>query len=175
MNPDGPVLRDIHLPPAAWWPPAPGWWVLAACVLLVAAGALWWLRRHRRGRPLAAALRDIGALAARFARDDDAAALADGASRLLRRVARKVEPAAASTSGAAWRAFVHTYSDDAGTLRALDNLGDARFRAHPQVDAPALLAALRTWCGCALRRHGARHATASGAAADTSRGQGVPT
>ena len=33
----GPVLRDIHLPPdPSWWPPAPGWWMLAALVVTIA-------------------------------------------------------------------------------------------------------------------------------------------
>ena len=38
----GPVLRDIHLPPdPSWWPPAPGWWMLAGLLLLLALLAAW--------------------------------------------------------------------------------------------------------------------------------------
>lgn len=151
MNPQGPVLRDIHLPPAAWWPPAPGWWILAAVVLLAMGGIAWLWWRHAMRRPLRAALREVDALEAHYARDHDAARLVDGASRLLRRVARGIDPGVASRSGDAWHAFVQRHGRDAGTQGALDDLVDARFRAHPAPDAPALLAALRSWCRDALR------------------------
>ena len=152
MNAGGPVLRDIHLPPAAWWPPAPGWWLLAALVLLLAAAGIWLANRRVRRRPLAVALREIDRLAATFAGDGDMAALADAASRLLRRVARRIDPVAASASGTAWRTFVHANTHDAAVRKVLDDLIDARFRAHPELDAPTLCAALRVWCKNALRR-----------------------
>lgn len=149
---NGPALRDIHVPPAGWWPPAPGWWVLAGIVIAIALVAIAWFARHRRRAPLRAALREIDALAAGFERDGDAVRLADRSSRLLRRVARRIDPAAASRDGAAWRGFVHRYARGAATQRVLDELADARFRAEPALDAPALLAALRAWCRRALRR-----------------------
>lgn len=152
MNADGPVLRDIHLPSAAWWPLAPGWWLLAVLVLLAVAAGVWFARRRMRRRPLAAALREIDRLAAAFAHDGDAAALVDGASRLLRRVALRVAPDAAAQAGASWQAFVQSHASDAGTRRALDEFARERFRAQPVLDAPALLAALRAWCRSALRR-----------------------
>ena len=158
MNADGPVLRDIHLPPAAWWPPAPGWWLLLALLVVLAAGAAWWLARRVRRRPYVAALRAIDALAAAFAGDGDAEKLVDGASRLLRRVARRIDPVAATRSGEAWRAFVHAYAREPGTRAALDALIGVRFRAKPTLDAPALLAALRAWCGEALSGRGNRAA-----------------
>jgi hypothetical protein len=151
VNANGPVLRDIHLPPAAWWPPAPGWWIVAAAVLLAICGVAWLLRRHVMRRPLRAALREVDSLEMNYARDHDAAQLVDGASRLLRRVARRIEPGVASRSGDAWRAFVQRHGRDAATRGALDDLVEARFRAYPAPDVPVLLAALRTWCRDALR------------------------
>ena len=48
MNPEGPVLRDIHLPAdPAWWPPAPGWWLLLGPALLAIAAAAILLRPRR--------------------------------------------------------------------------------------------------------------------------------
>lgn len=151
MTAEGPVLRDIHLPTAGWWPPAPVWWLLAALLLFGAAGIAWLLWRHARRRPLRAALREIGILESSFARDGDVAWLADAASRLLRRIARRIDPVAASRSGEAWRAFVHRHANDAGTRKILDELIEARFRAQPALDVPALMAALRAWCREALR------------------------
>jgi hypothetical protein len=147
----GPVLRDIHLPPAHWWPPAPGWWLLAAVLLLAAVGIAWWLRRSARGTPMRAALREIDALEAAHARDGNTAHLAEGASRLMRRVARRVAPDAAAHAGALWDAFVGSHAPDETTRHALDALASERFRAEPVLDAPALSAALRAWCRDALR------------------------
>lgn len=148
---NGPVLRDIHVPPAGWWPPAPGWWVVAGVVVAIAFVAFALVVRHRRRAPLRAALREIDVLAVAFERDRDIAALADAASRLLRRVALRVDPAVAARDGAEWRAFVHHHARDAATTRALDELADARFRLRPVIDVQALLAALRVWCRHALR------------------------
>jgi len=148
---NGPALRDIHLPPAHWGPPAPGWWLLAALLLLAAIGVAWWLRRMARGKPARAALREIDALEAAHARDGNTTHLADGASRLMRRVARRVAPDVAAQTGAAWNAFVRSHAPDETTRHALDALGSERFRARPMLDAPDLLAALRAWCRNALR------------------------
>lgn len=156
MIADGPVLRDIHLPPAGWWPPAPGWWGVAALVVLASCVAVWLLWRRARQRTRRAAFREIDSLAAAYAQDGDMTRLAEGASRLLRRVARLVDPDAASLSGDAWRTFLHRYAHDAQTQAALDRLVATRYLAHPVVEAPALLAALRGWCRNALpgdRRH----------------------
>lgn len=151
MNASGPVLRDIHLPPAPWWPLAPGWWLLALGLVFVIAGFALWRWVWQRGHLLHSALREIEAIEAGYAANRDDAQLADQASRLLRRIARRVDPAAAAQSGEAWRAFLHHHAHDPDTRKALDDLADARFRAHPVLDAPALMAALRTWCRNGLR------------------------
>ena len=154
---NGPALRDIHLPPAHWWPPALGWWLLAVVALLAALGVAWWLRSMARGHPLRAAMRVIDALEAAHARDGNAAHLADAASRLMRRVALRVAPDMATQTGATWRAFVQSHAPDETTRHALDALASERFRAQPMLDAPALSAALRTWCRDALRARVARN------------------
>lgn len=154
MNAQGPVLRDIHVPPAAWWPPAPGWWLLAGLLALVCVAAVAWrMRRARRG-PLRTALREVDALEADWRREADTARLVDRASRLLRRVARRIEPGVASKSGDAWRAFILRHAHDDATRQSLDQLLRVRFDARPAVDVPALCTALRVWCTCALRRRG---------------------
>lgn len=158
MNGDGPVLRDIHVPAAAWWPPAPGWWILAALVVLVCGTIAWLLWRRARLRARRAALGEIDALEAAFARDGDAARLADGASRLLRRVACLVEPAAASLAGEAWRDFLHRHARRDATRVALDRLSATRYVARPELDAAELAAALRAWCRDTLRGGGGRAA-----------------
>jgi len=168
MIADGPVLRDIHLPPAGWWPPAPGWWGVAALVVLAACAGVWLLWRRARQRTRRAALREIDSLAAAYAQDGDMTRLAEGASRLLRRVARLVDPDAASLSGDAWRSFLHRYARDAETQAVLDRLVATRYLAQPDVEVPGLLAALRGWCRNALPG-GRRHRAAQSGSARTAR------
>ncbi len=107
----GLVLRDVHVTPApSWWPPAPGWWWLAAIVLLLISGWAWWWWRGQRRRRSSRQLFDtacIGAPAAQVA----------AISELLRRAARRVDPAAVRLEGEAW-------------LRWLDGDGTA-FSAGP--------------------------------------------
>jgi len=153
---NGPVLRDIHLPPAQWWPLAPGWWLLAALLVLAALGIVWWLRRAARTHPLRVVMCEIDALEAAYAHDGDVGRLVDGASRLMRRVALRVAPGMAAQTGAGWRAFVHTHAPDASIRQVLDELASERFRAQPALDAQALLSALRAWCRDALRTRVAR-------------------
>jgi Domain of unknown function (DUF4381) len=156
MSADGPVLRDIHLPHAAWWPPAPGWWLLALMLALAAAAGVWWLRRRARLRPLRAALREIDHIEGAFPNGDDRARFAAACSQLLRRVARRIEPGAASLYGERWRTFLHVHAPGEAAAAPLDALLDAPFRADPALDAESLLGALRTWCLYALRRRGRR-------------------
>ncbi|MGO4701046.1 DUF4381 family protein [Dyella sp. 2RAB6] len=150
--PDGPVLRDIHLPPAPpLWPPAPGWWVLA--VLLLAAFALgWWLLRKRRLRRerIAAALAGIDALEQAHA--DRPQRLAAELHQLLRRAARVYDPAATHHRGEAWRQCLARVPVDAATLDRLTTLEDAMFRpATPHAEVAEAAAATRRWLALALQ------------------------
>lgn len=156
----GPTLRDIHLPPAAWWPLAPGWWLLAALVIVAGVLVAAWLVARRRRGSLRALLHEIDDLERTYTRAADADVLIDHASRILRRVARRIEPPAASTSGEAWRTFVQRYAHAEATRDALDALLDARYRAGAALAAPALCCALRAWCRAALRRRPVRRAKA---------------
>lgn len=141
------ALRDIHLPPApGLWPPAPGWWVVAFAVVLLAL--LWWGRRHGRRRPLRAALREIDHLAAAFARDADAAALARGLSRLLRRYAlwRFPQAPVARLAGAEWLRFLDAHGGGGafcnGAGAVLETLP---YRPHGDADGAELVALACRW------------------------------
>lgn len=149
--PDGPALRDIHLPASpSWWPPAPGWWLLVALALLLAAGGAWlWLRARRRRRYRAGILGQVDALAACHAGDPQA--LAAGLHQLLRRVARLHDPAAARLRGEAWRTVLASVPVDAHTLDRLLGLESAMYRPQPY-DTTATLDAVRDWLRAALGR-----------------------
>lgn len=147
---NGPILRDIHVPAASWWPPAPGWWLVAALVALALIALAWLRHRHAVRAPLRAALREIDALQATWQRDHDTSAVVDAASRLLRRVAVRIDPQAAAQSGDAWRGFVDRHARTPATRDVLDELLAARFRARSELAVPALCAALRAWCRAAL-------------------------
>jgi hypothetical protein len=153
--PDGPALRDIHLPPAPpWWPPAPGWWMLAVLLLMAAIAGVWlWLRARRERRRRAGILAEVDALAARHA--DDPPALATGLHQLLRRAARLHDPAAARLCGEAWREALARVPVDADTLQRLLALEPAMYRRQPY-DATAALDATRRWLRAALAVQGRR-------------------
>jgi hypothetical protein len=149
----GPVLRDIHLPPdPPWWPPAPGWWILAA--LVVAAGLIggWLWRRHRqqvwqRERVLA----ELDALEQQYANDGNSSTLASGMHQLLRRVARRHDALAAQQRGQAWRATLSRVPVDAATLDQLMALEQVMYRAPSSFDQAAASAAARQWLRLALQ------------------------
>lgn len=151
----GPMLRDIHVPAASWWPPAPGWWLVATLVLLLALGVAWLVRRRAVRAPLRAALAEVDAIEAAWRSCHDAGAAVDAASRLLRRVARRVDPGIAARAGTPWRQFVDHYARDPAARATLDRLLDARFRRAADTDVPALCRALRGWCRAALATGGA--------------------
>ena len=159
MNPtDGPVLRDIHLPPApGWWPPAPGWWLLVAICILLAIAAFVRLRRARARR------REHAAVFAELDRCIDAAradpvALATTLSRFLRRLALRDAPAAAAYEGERWLEYLDTQSPSAEFRSGVGRvLIEAPFRPDSDYDAVALIALVRRWTRTTLA-DGARHA-----------------
>lgn len=148
MNPaSGPVLRDIHLPPApGWWPLAPGWWVLAALVIII----LWLLGRHvRRQLPFKRRWRTANAeldrLLQRQRADGDTAAFAAGVSQLLRRAVRVREAAAISAYGEAWHAALRRHAPDADTAQTLVGLDTAMYRPKAALEIEAVSRAARAW------------------------------
>lgn len=162
--PDLASLRDIHLPPSpSWWPPAPGWWLLGALVLVglsVLARMAWRRQRERRWRRrVHAELERIGAMQAHGL---DTAALASAVSQLLRRVARVIDPAAASLRAEDWLAFLDrqwplTRAEREPFQRGIGRvLIDAPYRRADDpaqaFDARALLDLARHWLAAALPR-----------------------
>lgn len=126
MNPSNLPLRDVHEAVApAWWPPAPGWWlVLGVCAL--ALGVLAWRhwRRVQRRRG-AARLFDASCAAA-----GSPAGRVEAISQLLRRAARRIDPAIATRDGDDWLRWLDqdlaqpVFVDGPGAL-----LVDGAFRA----------------------------------------------
>ncbi|WP_440225427.1 DUF4381 domain-containing protein [Dokdonella sp. MW10] len=146
MNADGPVLRDIHLPPdPSWWPPAPGWWILATLVLVgiaVLVRAVRGMRRRRRWlRALHGQIDRLDALDVR-----DGSALAADVSQLLRRATLLVDTRAAALTGPEWLRFLDArLGGDAfehGVGRALL---DAPWQKGAVIDGAALVALARRW------------------------------
>lgn len=156
--PAGPVLRDIHLPPAPpWWPPAPGWWALLA-IVLVALVLSWWLLRRRRLRREREAAAAAGMLAEVDAIERTHAAqpqrLAAELHQLLRRAARRYDPAATHHRGEAWRHCLAQVPADGATLDRLLRLEDAMFRPTGETASAELKAAAeatRQWLLLSLR------------------------
>jgi hypothetical protein len=144
--PAGPVLRDIHLPPApGWFPPAPGWWLLAAVVMAVCICIFVYARRTYRQRHYRRALmaeldRCIGQA------HGDPSALAAALSRFLRRLSRQTMPAAATLAGERWLehldacAATNEFTSGVGRI-----LIEAPYRAAPAYDTAALIALVRRW------------------------------
>lgn len=140
------VLRDIHRPAApGWWPPAPGWWWLAAAFVCVVAGLFAWRLWRAWRRRQWARLFDADVESA-----IGASAKVAAMSALLRRAARRRNPAADRLSGEAWLEFLDigqpglsftagigrvlhdgAFRRDAGTLdmRALQTVARLRFVA----------------------------------------------
>ena len=135
---DGLVLRDVHegVPPP-WWPPAPGWWLLLAVVLIALAALIWhrW-RSHRRRLAILRLFDDAVARGATPA--EQVAAM----SELLRRAARRIDPAADRLEGEAWTSFLDVgLAQPVFTAGAGQLLRDGAFRSDV---TPAQAEALRS-------------------------------
>lgn len=132
-------LHDVHPGIApGWWPPAPGWWMLAAILLIcVVAIAWWWLRRRRRQTAILRLFDDA------IERADTPSRQVAAMSELLRRAARRRNPAADRLEGEAWLHFLddglpgQPFSTGAGAL-----LLDGAFRADVAEDEAAELRTL---------------------------------
>lgn len=134
MTPAMPLpLRDVHpgLAPG-WWPPAPGWWWLAGALLLVLAalGVAYW-RRQRRMRGWAQVFD------ARLAQTRSGPEQVAAISELLRRAARRIDPAADRLQGEDWLRVL-----DAGVQPPVFAAGPGRLLLdglyRREVDAAAL-------------------------------------
>jgi hypothetical protein len=143
------VLRDIHQPPApSWWPPAPGWWLVALVILGVLAGAWAWSAYRRRRRRRIEALFDDAVGAA-----ETPAVEVATMSELLRRAARRRDPAADRLQGEAWLDFLDAgrkLPDFSAGIGALLLDGGYRREVDPrQVEALRVLARARflDWMG----------------------------
>ena len=142
--PSGPELRDIHVPaPPSWWPPAPGWWLLAALVVALCVFLFLYFRKKLRQR------RRYRAVMAEFERTVEAASvdapsLAAALSAFLRRLAMRGASSAAAFSGDAWLAHLDaTLGGDEFSKGVGRALVEAPYRAHADVDKPALIALAR--------------------------------
>lgn len=133
MNPFDLPLRDVHEPAAPpWWPPAPGWWIVFGVLLAVVAVLVWWRWRRARRLRLAARLFDDTVAAA-----DTPARKVAAISELLRRAARRRDPAADTLDGDDWLRLLDSglpqpvFAEGPGAL-----LLDGAFR--PAVDGDAV-------------------------------------
>ena len=132
-------LHDVHPGVApGWWPPAPGWWVLAAIILMtVVAFAWWWLHRRRRHAALLHLFDDA------VDRAETPSQKVAAMSELLRRAARRRDPAADRMEGEPWLQFLdddqpgNPFTQGAGAL-----LRDGGFRAEVAEDDVAALRVL---------------------------------
>ncbi|SEM40748.1 protein of unknown function [Luteibacter sp. UNCMF331Sha3.1] len=153
MPPNGPELRDIHVPYVSpWWPLAPGWWLLLGLLALVAIVVVIVVRRRRAWhRYLDASLRGLRDATARHASDGDARAFAATASDLVRRVARTRDPHSVALSGEAWRDALAAMSPkhDVDAIAAIDAM---KYRRDIDIDVPGTARDVETWVRVALRR-----------------------
>lgn len=151
--PNGPKLRDIHLPPTPpWWPPAPGWWMLAGLILLGLVVAGWlWRRRRRVVASRRRVLQEVDRLAEQHRIDGNHAAMATGLHQLLRRVARQHDASASTQTGAAWRQTLARMPVQASALDRLMALDEQMYRASPSFDPAAAAIDAKAWLRLALR------------------------
>ncbi|MEO5629512.1 MAG: DUF4381 domain-containing protein [Thermomonas sp.] len=133
------ALRDVHAGMApSLWPPAPGWWMLSAALLVVVSALAWW--RWRKRRRHAEILRMFDAAIDRAATPSQQIA---AMSELLRRAARRQNPAADRMQGDVWLGFLDegmpkpVFLSGAGAL-----LLEGGFRADVSTEQATALRAL---------------------------------
>ena len=149
---NGPLLRDIHLPPPpSWWPLAPGWWGLMLLAVLVVGVAIWWWRRQRRrAADERRVLAEVDYVLSLWREQPQA--LASGLHQLLRRGALRIDPAAAQQQGDAWRQTLARIPIDAMALEQLHGLDAAMYRPTTSLDPDVAANATRRWLQLAWRQ-----------------------
>ncbi len=148
MNPTGPELRDIHLPPdPSWWPPAPGWWMLAAIIVSALVWLFLWLRkRNRQHQWQRQIMAELDRIAADEALRSDPPRFIGELSQLMRRSGRLVDAAAPSLRGLTWLAFLDAqlggeeFSKGPGRI-----LLDGPYQRQANFDADTVLVLVRRW------------------------------
>jgi hypothetical protein len=152
MPPQGPELRDIHVPQVPWWPLAPGWWVLLVLVVALLMLAAWaWHCRARRRRYIDHVLAELHAARARHDADGDNAAFAASAHQLVRRVARARDAHSVTLTAEAWRAALAAMAPKRNVSR-LATLGDVMYRPRAPLDIDAVTAEVDGWVRDVLAR-----------------------
>ena len=153
--PQGPELRDIHLPPdPSWFPPAPGWWILAA--LLIAL--LVWLfriarKRMRKQRWLDELQAEVARIASDHATHNDPRQTSAAVSQLLRRAALRLDSRAAAYQGDEWLAWLDARGNTSDFMSGPGNaLVDAPWKRAPDVDVDGLLKATSNWLARAFAK-----------------------
>lgn len=151
---NGPVLRDIHLPPApSWWPPAPGWWLVLGLLLLCTGLGLWFWRRQRQRRAVERALlAAVDALVTQYRQQPQR--LAAELHALLRRAAMRFDHSTSRLGGEAWKAMLSSVTVDVPTVNALASLETAMYQPNAEFDVDAASAAVRRWLWAAWRHQG---------------------
>lgn len=137
-------LRDLHFPPPpVWWPPAPGWWLLLVALLATIGwlARFLWARRQRRApfRDARAELERL--LAARRRGVLDAAAFADAANGLLKRlhIHALERPDLAALPSAGWLETIEAHLPDESLRRtARTAFGSERYRRGFHIDDDAI-------------------------------------
>jgi len=143
---DGPILRDIHLPPPpTWWPPAPGWWLLATIALVCLILTLMWLRKLvKMRRRENAVLRELDRCIE--CSRHDPVALAAALSHFLRRLTLGDTAAAAAYHGERWLEYLDQRSSSSEFRQGVGRvLIEAPFRPTMSYDTVALIALVRRW------------------------------